>query len=77
VTEEDDKVLTRRALTADVFFLAAGVLATTAVVLGINTNWESDPEDAQPPDKQSRLRVQEMAVAPTSSGALLSVGGSF
>lgn len=73
VTEEDEEVLKRRALTADIFFLTAGLFTTTAVVLALNTNW-SEGEEEEP---DSKIRVKKMGLSPLTNGAFFALEGAF
>lgn len=73
VTQDDKDKLDSLALTADIFFISAGVFAVSATVLGFLTDWSED--QAVPVDSGFRLR--ELGAVPTSDGGLLMVGGSF
>lgn len=72
VTDDDKSSLERRALTADLFFIGAGVFATTAVILAINTDWKGEPAEEEGP-----VSVKKIGLAPTIGGAALSVQGAF
>lgn len=85
VTNEDVDALQRTALYADIFFISAGVLATSATILAFLTDWS----DESPPTKDTALSkrrgladqrgvaIGHWGLAPTRHGGYLSVGGTF
>jgi len=71
VTVDDVDGLESQALVADIFFVGAGVFATTATILAFMTDWSEDGMESSP------VTVKEVGLLPVPQGAALSVGGSF
>ena len=72
ITEEDADSVKQKALYADIFFISAGVLATSAAILAFLTDWS----DERPPP-QTGWMIKEVGLAPTHNGGYLSIGGTF
>jgi hypothetical protein len=72
VTQEDADRVKRNALYADIFFISAGVFATSATVLAFLTDWSQE----QPP-VGSGVSVTEVGLLPVAQGGYLSLGGTF
>ena len=70
ITQDDADALKNRALTADVFFVGAGVCATTAIILAFLTDWSGEEE-------KGPVQIQELGVAPTPGGGFLGLRGAF
>lgn len=80
VTDDDVDGLKRSALYADIFFISAGVLATSATILAFLTDWsdkEGPPATASVAKKPGKLDVNQLGISPIHQGGYLSVGGTF
>lgn len=80
VTDDDVDGLKRSALYADIFFISAGVLATSATILAFLTDWsaqEGPPPTAMMAKKPGKLDVNQLGISPLHQGGYLSVGGTF
>lgn len=78
VTDDDVDGLKRSALYADIFFISAGVLATSATILAFLTDWsqkESPPATAA--RKPGKMQLNQLGLSPIHHGGYLSVGGTF
>lgn len=70
VTQDEVDGIKKSALWADVFFISAGVFATTSVILAFMTDW-SEAETESP------VKVKEVGFFPINDGGVVSIGGSF
>lgn len=71
ITQDDADGLKNRALVADVFFVGAGVCATTAVILAFMTDWSGESDEKGP------LQIEEVGITPTPGGGFLGLRGAF
>lgn len=76
VTDDDVDSLKKKALYADIFFISAGVLATSATILAFLTDWSDEPAP-KPQPKESAFKVNDLAILPSVQGGYLSLGGTF
>ncbi len=71
ITQDDADSLKNQALMADVFFVGAGVFATTAVILAFMTDWSDGDKEKSP------IEVKEVGFAPTQGGGFVGLRGAF
>lgn len=72
ITQEDADGLKSQALMADIFFVGAGVFATTAGILAFMTDWSR-----QRPDEKDPIELTEVGFSPTRGGAFVGFRGAF
>lgn len=80
VTDDDVDSIKKKALYADIFFISAGVFATSATILAFLTDWSDEKPPLTPNgphSKESAFKVKELAILPSAQGGYLSLGGTF
>ncbi len=73
ITQDEVDSLKKTAMIADIFFVSAGVFATSAVILGFLTDWSDEPLS----DESSPVSVKKIGFATSPEGAFFNLQGSF